>query len=178
MRNRKHVIFYILAAVFLALVQEAFFNDLRVFGAKPNLTLVLLCVTAVRMTYAQALIYSVPTGLFIDIVYGRYIGLYGLLYLYAALVIVFLTNNIDYGDKLWWPIAAAPIPLLLYSISESFIVRILAVYAGEAQAIYESGFWQHFAIRIIPVTFYNYALVALLSVPVLKFLYRKRDGFI
>ena len=85
MRDRKHIIFYILSAVFLALVQEAFFNDLRIFGAKPNLTLSLLCVAAVRMDYAEAMVYGLSTGLFVDIVYGRYIGLYGLLYLYLAL---------------------------------------------------------------------------------------------
>ena len=95
MRDRKHIIFYILSAVFLALVQEAFFNDLRIFGAKPNLTLALLCVTAVRMDYAEAMVYGLSTGLFVDIVYGRYIGLYGLLYLYLALGIVLITSRFN-----------------------------------------------------------------------------------
>ena len=67
MKSRKHIIFYILSAVFLALVQEAFFNDLRIFGVKPNLTLALLCVVAVRMNFTEAMIYGLSTGLFVDI---------------------------------------------------------------------------------------------------------------
>ena len=74
MKSRKHIIFYILSAVFLALVQEAFFNDLRIFGVKPNLTLALLCVVAVRMNFTEAMIYGLSTGLFVDIVYGRFMG--------------------------------------------------------------------------------------------------------
>lgn len=178
MKSRKHVIFYILTALILAFIQEAFFNDMRIFGAKPNLTLAFLCVTAVRMNYMQAAVYSVSTGLFIDIVYGRYIGFYGLLYFYIAVMIVFLTIHIDYADKLWWPAAAAPIPLFIYAIAESFIARLLAVYAGHAEKIYENGFAQHFVYRILPVTFYNYLVIVLISFPVLKILYRKRDGFI
>ena len=79
MKGRKNIIFYILSTILLALLQEAFFNDLRLFGVKPNLTLIFLCITAVRMNYLEAVIYGVSTGLFVDIVYGRYIGLYGLL---------------------------------------------------------------------------------------------------
>lgn len=177
MRDRKHIIFYILSAVFLALVQEAFFNDLRIFGAKPNLTLSLLCVAAVRMDYAEAMVYGLSTGLFVDIVYGRYIGLYGLLYLYLALGIVLITSRFNYAEKLWWPAAATPLPLLLYAFVESFLVRLLAVYAGEAQNLYAGGFWTHVAARILPVTFYNCICIVVFMIPVLKFLDRKPGGF-
>ncbi len=177
MKRRKHIIFYILSAVFLALIQEAFFNDLRIFGAKPNLTLALLCVAAIRMNFTEAILYGLSTGLFVDIVYGRYIGLYGLLYMYLAIVIAFITSELNYGEKLWWPIAAAPLPVLLYGILESFLVRLLAVYAGEAQDIYAAGFWTHFGTRILPVAFYNCICIAVLMVPVIKFLDRKPGGF-
>lgn len=177
MKSRKHVIFYIVSAIILALVQEAFFNDLRIFGAKPNLPLVLLCVTAVRMSFTEAAIYGVSTGLFIDIVYGRYIGLYGLLFMYSAIIISMLTSEFNYSDKTWWPIAVCPLPLVLYGVVESFIVRLLAVYAGEAQHLYSTGFWTHFAQRILPVTFYNCICIAVLMVPVLKFLSRRTGSF-
>ena len=177
MRSRKHIIFYILSAVVLALIQEAFFNDLRIFGAKPNLPLVLLCVTAVRMNTMEAILYGVSTGLFFDIVYGRYIGLYGLLFLYIALVISVLTSELGYGEKLWWPIAVSPLPLLLYGVAESFVIRLLAVYAGEAQHLYAGSFWTHCAERILPVTFYNCICITVLMVPVLKFLLGKRGEF-
>jgi len=177
MKNRKHIIFYILSAVILALIQEAFFNDLRIFGVKPNLTLALLCVAAVRMNFTEAMLYGLSTGLFVDIVYGRYIGLYGLLYMYLAIALSFLTAELNYGEKLWWPIAAVPLPILVYGIAESFIIRLLAVYTGEAQHIYEGGFWTHFGTRILPVAFYNCICIAALMVPVLKFLDRKPGGF-
>ncbi|MBS5843061.1 MAG: rod shape-determining protein MreD [Clostridiales bacterium] len=177
MKSRKHIIFYILSAVFLALVQEAFFNDLRIFGVKPNLTLALLCVVAVRMNFTEAMIYGLSTGLFVDIVYGRYIGFYGLLYMYLAILIVFITSMLNYGEKLWWPIAVAPLPLLLYGVLESFIARLLAVYTGEALHIYSGGFWTHFGVRILPVAFYNCICIAVLMVPIIKFLDRKSGGF-
>ena len=71
MKNRKHIVFYIIMALLLSLSQEAFFNDLRIFNAKPNLTLVFLCICATRMDYMEAIIYGAATGTFIDIVYGR-----------------------------------------------------------------------------------------------------------
>jgi len=176
-KSKKYIIFYIISSILLAMIQEAFFNDLRIFGAKPNLTLVFLCIMATKMQYTEAIVYGVSTGLFVDIVYGRYIGLYGLLYLYIALGIAFLTQQIYYSEKLWWPIAVAPLPLLLYGILESFIVRLMAVYAGEAQILFTNGFWTHVAERILPVAFYNCLCVALLCVPVIKVLDRKKGGF-
>lgn len=177
MKSKKNIIFYVIASILLAMIQETFFNDLRIFGVKPNLTLVFLCVMATRMEYIEAIVYGVSTGLFIDIVYGRYIGLYGLLYLYIALGIAFLTQQIYYSEKLWWPIAVAPVPLLLYGILESFIVRLMAVYAGEGQILFENGFWTHMAERILPVAFYNCLCAAVLCVPVIKFLDWKKGGY-
>jgi len=176
-KNKKHVIFYVISSILLAMIQEAFFNDLRIFGVKPNLTLVFLCVMATRMDCIEAVICGVSTGLFIDIVYGRYIGLYGLLYLYIALCIAFLTQQIYYSEKLWWPIAVAPVPLVVYGVIESFIVRLMAVYAGEAQMLFTNGFWTHTVERILPVAFYNCLCVAILCVPVIKFLDWKKGGY-
>jgi rod shape-determining protein MreD len=176
-KSKKHIIFYVLSAILLALVQEAFFNDLRILGVKPNLTLVFICITATRMSYMEAVIYGVSTGLFVDIVYGRYIGLYGLLYMYIALAICFATQQISYSEKIWWPIAVSPLPLLLYGIVESFIVRLMSVYAGGAQVLYTSGFWYHVAQRILPVLLYNSICIAVLCLPVIKFLDWKKGGF-
>ena len=159
--------------LFLAFSQEAFFNDLRIFGAKPNLTLVFLCVCAVRMNTAEALIYGLSTGLFIDIVYGRYIGLYGLLYMYTALVIAHITHSFSYSDKLWWPAAVSPVPVILYTAAESFIIRLLAVYTGNAYELYNGSISEHITGRLIPVIFYNCICIAVLSAPVILFLKRK-----
>ena len=177
MKGRKNIIFYILSTILLALLQEAFFNDLRLFGVKPNLTLIFLCITAVRMNYLEAVIYGVSTGLFVDIVYGRYIGLYGLLYMYIALTIAFVTQQVNYSEKLWWPIAVAPLPLLLYGMIESFIIRLMAVYAGEAQVLFANGFGLHIIERLLPVAFYNCLCIAALCVPTVKFLDWKKGGY-
>lgn len=177
MRSRKNIIFYILLTVLLALIQESFFNDLRLFGAKPNLALVLVCISAVRMDYLEAIVFGASSGIFIDIVYGRYIGLYGLLFMYIALSISFITQQVNYYDKLWWPVAVAPIPLFIYGLAESFIVRLMAVYAGEAQVLFEFGFGNHLVGRILPVVFYNCLCIAVLCVPVIKFLDWKKGGY-
>lgn len=176
MKGRKQIIFYIISAILLALIQEAFFNDLRIFGAKPNLTLILLCTAAVRMSITEAIIYGLSTGLFVDIVYGRYIGLYGFLYMYMAVIIVVITAGFNYSEKLWWPIAAAPLPIFVYGIAESLIIRLLAVYAGGAQQLYAGGFSLHFTTRILPTVFYNIICLAVLAAPVLRFLRRKPVG--
>ena len=177
MKSRRNIIFYILAAIILALVQEAFFNDLRILGVKPNLTLVFLCIAATRMNYIEAVVYGVSTGLFVDIVYGRYIGLYGLLYMYISLAICFATQQISYSEKIWWPIAVSPLLLLIYSIIESFIVRLMAVYAGEAQVLFTEGFFYHLSQRNLPVLLYNCICLAVLCVPAVKFLDWKKGGY-
>lgn len=177
MKNRKHIIFYIITALLLAFSQEAFFNDLRMFDAKPNLTLVFLCICATRMDYMESIIYGAATGIFIDIVYGRYIGLYGLLYLYFALLIVFITKQTKFSDKIWWPIAVSPIPIMVYTVMESFFIRLLSLYAGEAQVLYKYGYGSHFIQRILPVTFYDILMIALLCMPVISFLRKKKGAF-
>lgn len=177
MRNRKHIVFYIVTALLLAFLQEAFFNDLRIFDVKPNLTLVFLCICATRMDYMEAIIYGAATGVFVDIVYGRYIGIYGLLYLYFALLIVFITKQTNYSEKIWWPIAVAPLPIIVYGMLESFIIRLLSLYAGEAQVLYRYGYGTHFVQRIFPVAFYNILCIAILCVPVIKFLRKKKGAF-
>lgn len=176
MKGRKQIIFYIISAILLALIQEAFFNDLRIFGSKPNFTIVLLCIAAVKMNISEAIIYGLSTGLFVDIVYGRYIGLYGFLYMYMAVIIVLITSRFNYSEKLWWPLAAAPLPIFLYGIAESIIIRLLAVYAGGAEQLYAGGFSAHFTTRILPTVFYNLICLAALTAPVLRFLKRKPVG--
>ncbi len=176
MRSRKQIIFYIISVTVLAAAQEAFFNDIRIFGVKPNLTLAFLCVAAVRMNITEAIIYGLSTGLFIDIVYGRYIGLYALLYMYTAVALSFITDRFNYSDKLWWPLAAAPVPVFIYGIAESFMIRLLYVYAGGAEQLYAGGFSHHFTVRILPTVFYDCICIAVLAAPVLRFLKRKPVG--
>lgn len=177
MQSKRHIIFYIITSLVLAFSQEAFFNDMRLFGVKPNLTLVFLCICATRMDYVEAIIYGSSTGLFIDVVYGRYLGVYALLYLYIALCIVFITKQSIFFERIWWPIAVAPLPLIVYGISESFFIRLLSLYSGETQLLYRYGYGNHFVHRILPVAFYNMVVLAILCVPIIAFLKKKKGAF-
>ena len=76
MHSKKHILIYALLIIILAGLQEAFFNHLRILGAKPNLTLVAVCIIAVRMTRTEAMVLGFLAGLYVDIVYSRYVGLY------------------------------------------------------------------------------------------------------
>ena len=76
----KKIIASVIFSVFLVIIQETFFNDLRLLGVKPNLTLVVVLIISSLSTPRFSMVYGLLTGLYLDVIYGRYLGLYAMLF--------------------------------------------------------------------------------------------------
>lgn len=165
MKDAKHIIYIVLSVVLLGVIQAAFFGKLRLFGVQPALILCFLVIISLKCEPMEALIIGVSSGLYYDIVYGRYVGLYGFIYMYIAILAAVLFKESLRGAA-WWPCAVIPPLVMLSGLSESVIIRLLTVYSTRAGRLYENGFWRHFTVRILPVFAYNLIIIAVLWFPV------------
>ncbi|MBP5765744.1 MAG: rod shape-determining protein MreD [Clostridia bacterium] len=151
-------------AVFAAIVlQEAVFNDLRMFGVKPNLVLAVLLLASMCSETDFGLVLGVVSGFSIDIVYGRYLGFYGLMYMLTCFFTAFIVRPRMKGKVLNY-LAVAPFLIFIFQSALSFGARFLALYASRAPQIYQNA-GRHVLVRIVPSTVYTYLIFALLAVP-------------
>ena len=134
-------------------VQEAFFNDLRLFGVKPNLSLVILFILSALSKPRFAMFYGLGLGLYTDIIYGKYLGFYALLFMYMGAVTAFLIRPKLKG-RISVVMGAAPIAFFVYALTESFFARLLMIYSAESSVLYVD-YWQHMTVRILPAVLYN-----------------------
>lgn len=163
MHSKKHILIYALLIIVLAGLQEAFFNHLRILGAKPNLSLVAVCIIAVRMTRMEAMLLGFISGLYIDIVYSRYVGLYALLYMLICVLLAVATRE-DFKRTAWWPVLTGAPAFLIFTATESFIVRLICMYTVDSPHLYES-YGAHFVSRILPETLYDFIALLVLFMP-------------
>lgn len=164
MHSKKHILFYSILIIFLMGIQEAFFNYLRILGAKPNLTLVAVCIIAVRMTKGEAMFFGFATGLYVDIVYSRYVGLYALLYMLICILLSIVSRE-DFKKTIWWPAAIGAPSFLLFAVVESFVVRLIAMYSVNSPQLYEN-YGVHFVTRLLPETLYDVIALVVLLIPI------------
>ncbi len=166
MRDRKHIIYYCISVLIVTVIQALFADGIRILGAKPQLLPVFVLLVATRMTKEEAMLLGVFSGLFFDIVYGRYLGFYALLYMFFCIA-VSLTGPVALREKKWWPAAILPPYLFVYSMVESFAVRMIVLYATKSGVLYAHGYGAHMVTRILPQTLYHLIVLAVLYVPVL-----------
>lgn len=169
MRDRKHIIYYCISVLILAVIQSLLSERLRLLGATPQLLPVFIFLVASRMEKEEAMVLGISSGLFFDIVYGRYLGFYALLYMFFA-VLVSIAGPSQLREQKWWPCAVLPPLLFLYCIVESFAVRMLTLYATKEGALYVHGYGAHIVHRILPQTLYYIIVLAVMLVPVLLIL--------
>ena len=163
MHSKKHILIYALLIIVLAGLQEAFFNHLRILGAKPNLSLVAICIIAVRMTRTEAMLLGFISGLYVDIVYSRYVGLYALLYMLVCVLLAIVTRE-DFKRTAWWPAVTGIPAFFVFTVSESFIIRLISMYAVDSPPLYES-YWEHLSSRILPEVLYDFIALLVLFIP-------------
>ncbi len=166
MRDRKHIIYYCISVLLLAVLQSLLSHGFRLLGATPQLLLVFVLLIASRMGKEEAMILGITSGLFFDIVYGRYLGFYALLYMFFA-VIASIAGPARFKEQKWWPCASLPPLFFLYCMVESFAVRLLTVYATKEETLYAYGYAAHMVHRILPQTLYHMIVFAILFFPVL-----------
>lgn len=167
--NKKRVIISIIIMMLMLFIQEAFFNHLRIFGVKPFFPLVLIYVFAFLCELRPAMYLGVGTGIYIDIVYGRFLGFYGLLMMYAAVGASLLSmipspKSSDRKGKIGFMTICAPPFFVLYTMIESFFARLMMMYSNSTDMLYVD-YSEHFLTKILPVTCYDFLVFIVLVWP-------------
>ena len=174
--NKKRIILNVLIMIFLIFIQEAFFNNLRIFGVKPFFPIAMIYIFAFVSELRTAVIFGTCMGLYIDIFYGRFMGFYGLILLYAAALASVISmipskTSDNRKGKIGFMAACAPIYFLVYTIAESFFARLMLMYSSSSTVLY-TDYAEHFLEKILPVTAYDFLVFAALVWPIV-FLWRK-----
>ena len=152
------LVLYCIFSVFLLMfIQNGF------FGSNPDLVLIFVYLAGVKCRPRRAMLTGLFSGLALDIFFGRYIGLYGILFMYVAFFASKLSENI-LNSKLY--ILLGGIPLFLsFGIIESFAIRFLSVVFGEGTVLY-TNYFLHFGSVILPGVLINMIALAAMIVPV------------
>lgn len=93
---KKKLPLYIIVVLLLYILQTTLFNYIKIMGAKPNLLLVFVCVMSYLRNSKEGMILGLFTGLFVDIMSARLIGVYALVFMLAG----FILGSIP--RKLFW----------------------------------------------------------------------------
>lgn len=167
--NKKRVAFIIITMILMIFVQEAFFNHMRIFGVKPFFPVVLIYIFAFLSEFRTAMFFGVGTGLYIDIIYGRFLGFYGIVMMYAAVgaSLLSLIPSRESGrqkGKIRFMSLCAPGFFVLYTIVESFLARLMLMYSNSTNVLYVD-YSVHFLRRILPVAGYDFLVFIVLVWP-------------
>jgi len=84
---RLKVIAYSILIFLTALIQSTIVDSIKIYGVKPNLTIVVIVCVALLRNATEGAVIGLLCGLMQDAVSGRAIGFYALLGLYLGLVI-------------------------------------------------------------------------------------------
>ncbi len=162
--GKTRILFVCISVLLLLAIQEAVFNDLRIFKAKPNLVLVFVYIISVVLKARPALFFGLFTGLYIDIMYGRYLGLFALQFMLFATLIAAVSPEFIKRSSVWSMSVAFP-AFFIYSVSEGFANRLLTISKTGGTALYDN-FGAHILYRILPVTIYDTLMFFILYIPV------------
>ena len=158
------LVFSIIVAALSILLQEALFNDLRIFGVKPNILMASVVLISMSSEPLFAPFLGLFSGLAVDVSFGRYIGFYGLIYMYFCAAASAATRPRFKGRLLYY-VSVSPLLLFIFTLVSGFGARFLSLYASRAPALYED-FAGHLLSRILPSTLYTYMIFLLLLLPV------------
>ncbi len=162
--TRSRILFSIFVAAFSILIQESVFNDLRIFGIKPNILLAALVLISMSSDPTFALFLGLFSGLAVDISFGRYIGFYALIYMYFCVITAAAVRPAFKGKMVFY-VSTGPVFIFVYTLICGFGSRFLSLYASKAPVLY-SDFSGHLLRRILPESLYTYIVFLVLLVPV------------
>lgn len=162
--TRRKTVFSILAATLAIILQESLFNDLRIFGCKPNVLLAALVLISMSSDPTFALFLGLFSGLAVDVSFGRYLGYYALIYMYFCFITAAAVRP-PFKGKMVFYISTGPVFIALYTLIYGFGARFLSLYASRAPSLYED-FFGHLLKRVVPESIYTYLIFLVLLVPV------------
>lgn len=153
----KYRIMAAVAAVWAAaFLQSTVLEYLEVFAVRPNLMIVLMVITALLRNPYESGAMAISLGLCMDILMGKAIGWYGLLFFLISIPIS-LVNDKIYRDKF---IVMFSFTFLATMFIETFFFLIMFMFRGYDNLPYI------FSRVILPEALYNSILVLPLFKPV------------
>lgn len=164
-----------LAVIILGFIQAGFFDRLKILDCKPELVLCFLIVLSCRLDFLQAGIAGFAAGLYMDIVYGRYVGIYAFLYLTFCWAGSLLIGKAMERNR-FLGLAVLPPLFLLYEMMESLLVRFIAIYTAGGGELYNYGYGSHFITRILPGAAYNLGIAIVFYLIMLLIIRIRRPG--
>ncbi|MBP1588273.1 MAG: rod shape-determining protein MreD [Clostridia bacterium] len=168
----KRIILVVVSVALLGLLQEAVFNDLRIFYAKPNLILAVLTVFSSLSGSTFSMLTGLLTGLTVDIAFGRYLGFYALFYmLYCTLVSA--VSSLNLRGRFLYHFLSGPLYIAVFNALFSLGARIMTVYVTGSGRLY-GNYGNHLLHRILPVSLYTTVIFVVLFIPI--FMLWKKAG--
>lgn len=151
------ILFCIITGFVLVFIQNALF-----LSGGPNLILVFTLLIATKGRPNLAIAFAAVSGFSIDLVFGRYLGFYGLLFTVVALGTSLLKDKLETKPAV---IAYAVPVLLVFNLLESFLTRLLAVLFGGSSVLYTS-FGANFIRVILPGFAFDVIALLIMIFPV------------
>lgn len=127
------------------LLQSSFLEYAKIYGIKPNLIIITTISYALVRGSREGAIYGLFSGLLLDVMGGKYIGLYAIMGMYLGLIIGSLNKNL-YNENYLIPIMVTAGSSFVYSM----IVYVSLYFIPQPDEIlwYTIGY-------IIPEAIYN-----------------------
>lgn len=167
---KKKLPVYIISIVVLYLIQTSVFHYLRIFDVIPNLLLIYVSIMAYFRGSDEGIILGLSTGLFIDVMTGKVVGFYGLIFFLIALIIGSIPRKLFWDNMfivlLFSALVSIPIEFLGYLAVKVFDY----MGGGTEKLVIEPGLY--ILKRVIPEVFYRSLLF-----PLIYFLCSKTDKF-
>ena len=168
--GRKHILIFSLIVIF-AIMQTSMFAHMLILNSTPNLTLVFVCLLSYLRGNDEGLYYGLVGGLTLDIVIGRSLGFYGLMYMGICFLIGFFPRQ-NLRDNFFIIMliiigAIFPFQLIIYWIKKISIYFAM----GMTEFTVETGV--EIVRHTLPTTLYN----CIVFIPV-YFISKKLDRFL
>lgn len=127
------------------LLQSTLFGYIDIYGIKPNLIVITTISYALVRGREEGAAYGLFSGLLIDIMTGKVIGLFALLGMFLGLVVGSLNKNLYSENYL--------IPIIL-TAGGTFCYNLLYYIFWYFYVVQDQAIWYLIA-RILPMTLYN-----------------------
>ena len=151
------VLFYVLWAILLAILQPTMVRGIEVWGIAPNLFLCFVVIIGFFRGKAEAAVCGAVFGLIYDLLVGRMIGVNALIYLYLGLGAGILGTQFFSGEKRLVICLGSMVGTLLAGLVYELALKAVGADIGLLTAMFRIS---------LPEAVYNGVVAFLLSYPV------------
>ncbi len=161
--NGRRITLFIVSMLLALFLQESLFDILRLGGEKPDLCLLVLVILTACGDVKFAMAAGAASGLLVDIAFGRFLGFYALIYMYAAIAASLCVRPLIKTRPVYYVWFLFPF-LLIFELLGNFLSRVLMIYAVGSGVLYED-FKETLALSIIPKTLWTFILGVIIIWP-------------